>query len=415
MAIAEGIKQPEIAKKFRSAAPSCRTSPRAACIRTCRGPTASRRRPSGPAASTRDFPTTTRPTSGSWSWKRRSSTSRKSATASGRRSRPARRSPACSRPSSAKWSSGSSRLRRCRPPWTSAARPRSPSTVVMHLSDGHHDQVVRPEEVGGLEDYNFPISCARAERYVDTVVEWTPGHPGAEVLLSGALGAGLRRLHQRRNPQSLRAVLLPQPVQELPGHRPASRPDVPRPGGPLRAGPCPVPGGQPRPADAEEGLPRRQRQLGLPGCRGGPACTAASWATSTSPSPMRGVPTSTSTASASTSSHGDDVRSNLGIPWYGMVRRQKGLIALGAAAGAQRCRYFCVRPSPRRQHPVRRGRRTAGQRVVGRHRRLRLQLALRLPRARPVDSRRQPEARHHLAHERQAAPRAGEATARGAT
>ena len=43
----------------------------------------------------------------------------------------------------------------------------------MHLSDGHHDQVVRPEEVGGLEDYNFPVSCCRAERYVDTVVEWT--------------------------------------------------------------------------------------------------------------------------------------------------------------------------------------------------------------------------------------------------
>jgi len=44
---------------------------------------------------------------------------------------------------------------------------------VMHLSDGHHDQVVRPDEVGGLEDYNFPVSCARAERYVNTVVEWT--------------------------------------------------------------------------------------------------------------------------------------------------------------------------------------------------------------------------------------------------
>ena len=44
---------------------------------------------------------------------------------------------------------------------------------VMHLSDGHHDQVVRPEEVGGLEDYNFPVSCACAERYVDSVVEWT--------------------------------------------------------------------------------------------------------------------------------------------------------------------------------------------------------------------------------------------------
>ena len=45
--------------------------------------------------------------------------------------------------------------------------------VVMHLSDGHHDQVVVPDQVGGLEEYNFPISCCRAERYVNTVVEWT--------------------------------------------------------------------------------------------------------------------------------------------------------------------------------------------------------------------------------------------------
>ena len=43
----------------------------------------------------------------------------------------------------------------------------------MHMSDGHHDQVVRPEEVGGLEDYNFPVSCCRGEQYVNTVVEWT--------------------------------------------------------------------------------------------------------------------------------------------------------------------------------------------------------------------------------------------------
>ena len=40
-------------------------------------------------------------------------------------------------------------------------------------------------------------------------------------------------------------------------------------------------------------------------------------------------------------SHGDDVKGSLGIPWYGMVRRQKGLIALGAMTG-QRPRYFVV-------------------------------------------------------------------------
>jgi transposase len=45
--------------------------------------------------------------------------------------------------------------------------------VVMHLSDGHHDQIVRPEECGGLEHHNFAVSCCRAERYVDTLLQWT--------------------------------------------------------------------------------------------------------------------------------------------------------------------------------------------------------------------------------------------------
>jgi len=45
--------------------------------------------------------------------------------------------------------------------------------VVLHLSDGHHDQVVNPTECGGLEKYDFPISCCRAERLVDSIVQWT--------------------------------------------------------------------------------------------------------------------------------------------------------------------------------------------------------------------------------------------------
>ena len=44
---------------------------------------------------------------------------------------------------------------------------------VMHLSDGHHDAVIRPEQVGGLEDHDFLVACARAEHYVDTVLDWT--------------------------------------------------------------------------------------------------------------------------------------------------------------------------------------------------------------------------------------------------
>jgi hypothetical protein len=45
--------------------------------------------------------------------------------------------------------------------------------LVMHLSDGHHDQIVTPSDSGGLETYDFPISVCRAERYVDTVLKWT--------------------------------------------------------------------------------------------------------------------------------------------------------------------------------------------------------------------------------------------------
>ena len=45
--------------------------------------------------------------------------------------------------------------------------------LVMHMSDGHHDQVVLPTDCGGLEEYNFDISCRRAEVYVDTVLKWS--------------------------------------------------------------------------------------------------------------------------------------------------------------------------------------------------------------------------------------------------
>lgn len=45
--------------------------------------------------------------------------------------------------------------------------------LVMHLSDGHHDQVVTRDDTGGLEEYNFPISMCRAERLIDTTLKWT--------------------------------------------------------------------------------------------------------------------------------------------------------------------------------------------------------------------------------------------------
>lgn len=51
-------------------------------------------------------------------------------------------------------------------------------TLVMHLSDGHHDQTVRSDECGGLEEYDFPTSVRRAERYVQKLIDYTQGTLG---------------------------------------------------------------------------------------------------------------------------------------------------------------------------------------------------------------------------------------------
>ena len=45
-------------------------------------------------------------------------------------------------------------------------------TAVLVLSDGHHDQVVRAAEVGGLEEYNFGVSCRRGEQLCDSVIKF---------------------------------------------------------------------------------------------------------------------------------------------------------------------------------------------------------------------------------------------------
>lgn len=45
--------------------------------------------------------------------------------------------------------------------------------LVIHLSDGHHDSVVDPVTNDGIEEYNFNVSCARAEKYVETIIKWS--------------------------------------------------------------------------------------------------------------------------------------------------------------------------------------------------------------------------------------------------
>jgi len=46
-------------------------------------------------------------------------------------------------------------------------------TLVLMLSDTHCDQVVTPDEVDGLEDYNFPVAARRAEVLVEEALKFT--------------------------------------------------------------------------------------------------------------------------------------------------------------------------------------------------------------------------------------------------
>lgn len=213
--------------------------------------------------------------------------------------------------------------------------------VVMHLSDGHHDQVVRPEEVGGLENYSFPVSCCRAERYVDTVVEWCHdtlaprfAFPVLWVLAygdytSGEIHRACERSYYRNQFKNCLAIgqLHALMYRDLAAHF-------------EQVNILYLAGNHGRRTPKKDYLGAHDNWDYLVGevarlhCRGMENVHFTipdAWSANVN---INGVGFNVS--------HGDDVRSNLGIPWYGMVRRQKGLIALGAAAGAQRCRYFVV-------------------------------------------------------------------------
>jgi len=212
---------------------------------------------------------------------------------------------------------------------------------VMHVSDGHHDQVITPEMVGGLEEYNFPISCCRGERYVDTVIEWTQDtlapkfyFPVLWVLAYGDHSCGeihraAERSYYRNQFRNCLAIgqLHALMYRDLAAHfeqvnilclsgnhgRRTPKKDY---------------------YGANDNWDYLIAEIARLHCKAMPNVSFVipdAWSANID---INGV--------GFNISHGDDVRSNLSIPWYGMQRRQKGLIALGAAAGGKRCRYYCV-------------------------------------------------------------------------
>ena len=85
-----------------------------------------------------------------------------------------------------------------RPPrWTMPKRPRSSSAVVVAmLSDTHWDEVVRPEDVAGVNAYNRDIATARTKSWAHQLAALPTTGPTADVeglclLLAGDLTCGL--------------------------------------------------------------------------------------------------------------------------------------------------------------------------------------------------------------------------------
>jgi hypothetical protein len=211
---------------------------------------------------------------------------------------------------------------------------------VMHLSDGHSDMVVKPEAVGGLEEYDFQISCVRAERYVDTVIDWTQKtlspaflFPTLWVLAygdhtSGEIHRACERSYYRNQFKNCLAIgqlhalmyrdLAPFfkqiNVLYLAGNhgRRSVKKDY---------------------NGAQENWDYLVAEVAHLHCKNLDNVSFLIPDAYSANVLINGVGFSVS--------HGDDVKGNLGIPWYGAVRRQKGLTALGAMTG-QRPRYFVM-------------------------------------------------------------------------
>lgn len=210
--------------------------------------------------------------------------------------------------------------------------------MVMHLSDGHHDQVITPTESCGLEEYNFPISCARAERYVDTVNEWAidqmPKFDFTDLWIlaygdhtSGEIHGHAQRSYFRNQFKNSYAIgqLHALMIRDL-------APNF------ERVHVVYLPGNHGRRSlkkdyhGAHDNWDYLIGELARMHCKDLTNVNFLipdSWSVNLN---INGV--------GCNLSHGDDIAGSLGIPFYGMVRAQKNMIALGSIQGGIPLRYF---------------------------------------------------------------------------
>jgi hypothetical protein len=212
--------------------------------------------------------------------------------------------------------------------------------LVFHLSDGHHDQVITKEETGGLEEYNFPVSCARAEYLIDTIIEYTQGHLANHrfknlwVLANGDHTGGEIHKHEQRSyfkNQFKNSLAIGQLHARMFRDLAPFFENV---------NIVYTPGNHGRRTMKKDYYGAHENWDYLVAQVARMSCSDMDNVHFTIPNAfsvnldINGIGFNVS--------HGDDIRGQMGIPFYGMVRRQSKLMGLTNVMGGTRIRYFCM-------------------------------------------------------------------------
>jgi hypothetical protein len=223
----------------------------------------------------------------------------------------------------------------------STVKKRIEEHAVLHLSDGHHDQVVTPEECGGLERYDFPISCSRAERLVDSTLQWTQQtlhdkftFPVLNILAygdftSGEIHGAAERSYFRHMMKNCIAIgkLHALMYRDLAPH--FDQVNI-----------VYVPGNHGRRSQkknyhgAHDNWDYLIAEMARQYCQDIPNLDFLIPNSFSINLDINGV--------GFNIAHGDDIKSSMGIPWYGLQRRQSRLQALAPLQTGPRVRYYCV-------------------------------------------------------------------------
>lgn len=213
-------------------------------------------------------------------------------------------------------------------------------SLVMHVSDGHHDAIVTPEETGGLEEYNFEVSCRRAERLIDTTLDFTLNalsnyqFEDLTVFLNGDLTSGCihdaePRSHYRNQFKNCLAIgqLYGLMFRDLAPYFPSINIVC-------------LSGNHGRMTPKKDHAGAQQNWDYL-------IAKIAQLYTREIPNIGFTIPNAYSInvdirGSVFNVSHGDDVKGHQGIPFYGMLRRHGNLMKLAQISRAEPIRYSCV-------------------------------------------------------------------------